>query len=81
MAESSLSARILDVLDLAMRPLAAAEIRRWIPDDVGADELASCLVKMEARKEVIVTKVPRKAKTGPSLIKAYSAVAEQQKAS
>ena len=80
MAERSLSVRILDVLDLACRPLIAAEIRRWLPEDVAADELASCLTKMEARKEVIVAKVPRKAMTGPSMVKAYSAVPEEQKA-
>lgn len=67
----SLSERICDVLDLALRPLTAAEIRRRLPGDVTPEEVASCLVKMGRRGLVRSERVYRKAGTGPRQVKAY----------
>lgn len=78
MSQRSLTERVLDVLDLAMRPLTAAEIRRWLPDDVTAEELSSCLVKMLKRGAIEFEMVDRKAITGPRQVKAYKIKAEQE---
>lgn len=78
MSKRSLTDRVLDVLDLAMRPLTAAEIRRWLPDDVTAEELSSCLVKALKRGVIDFKMVERKAITGPREVKAYLVKAEQE---
>lgn len=72
MSLRSLTDRILDVLELALRPLTAAEIRRWLPNDVTPEEVASCLVKMSRRGQVEFQMVERKAGTGPRQVKAYA---------
>ncbi len=71
MAERSLSTRVRDVLDLASRPLTAAEIRRWMPEDVTPEELSSCLIKMRGRNEILHSMTDRRALTGPRKVKAY----------
>lgn len=71
MRNNSLNDRILNVLELAGRPLTAGEIRRALPDLVEPHELSSRLSYLKQRRDVEAAPARRVAITGPRCIQAY----------
>lgn len=71
MGARTLNEQILDVLDLALRPLSAADIRRRVPGSVEAGEVSSRLTKMKTQGKVVAVEMPSQAITGPRTIKGW----------
>ena len=73
MGERTLNEQILDVLDMALRPLSAADIRRRLKGDVQPDEVSSRLAKMKRQGKAVSVEMPSQSITGPRLIKGWVA--------
>lgn len=78
MRNQSLNDRILNVLELAGRPLTASEICRALPGNVERSDLSCRLSKLIARGDVAADSAPRKALTGPRCIKEYRFIPSKQ---
>ena len=74
MGERTLNEQILDVLDMALRPLSAADIRRRLKGDVQPDEVSSRLAKMRGQGKAVSVEIPSQSITGPRLIKGWVAI-------
>lgn len=67
----TLNDQIIQILEMAIKPLSAADIRRRMEGDVQPDEVGSRLSKLRKRGVVLSTMIPSQASTGPRMIKGW----------
>lgn len=71
MGERTLNEQIEAVLEVAIKPLSAADIRRRLAGNVEAGEVSSRLSKMAKKGQAVAVEIASQAITGPRKIKGW----------